>query len=59
MSMYICDECQILLDDDHYPCVPHPTNPSIYCCESCAEAIEDAPSIEDGQAWDMRESDYL
>ena len=60
MAIYICYECGQHYDDDYHPCVEHPQDTILYCCEACAEAIlEDAPSKEDSQAWDMKESDYL
>ena len=40
MSMYICANCDELLDGDYDPCVSHPWDISLYCCESCADELE-------------------
>ena len=41
MAIYICDECGSMLDDDYFPCVEHPIDNTRFCCEGCAQYIED------------------
>ena len=40
MAMYRCDECEKLIDGDYFPCVEHPTQADLFCCEECADKIE-------------------
>jgi len=40
MAIYICDECGHAFDDDYHPCVDHPTDGDLFCCEECASLIE-------------------
>ena len=40
MAMYRCDECDRLLDDDYEPMVEHPTDAEVFCCEMCADKVE-------------------
>jgi predicted nucleic acid-binding Zn ribbon protein len=57
VAIYNCDECGEMFDDDYSPCVEHPNDSSLFCCEGCATELEEDPK--DSQAWDMKESDYL
>ena len=41
MAIYRCDECDQMIDDDYFPCVEHPTDAEAYCCESCADKVEE------------------
>ena len=41
MAVYLCEECDQMIDGDWSPCVEHPTDPTAYCCEACAESLED------------------
>ena len=36
MAIYICDICGEMLDGDYNPCVEHPNDSSLFCCEACA-----------------------
>ena len=40
MSMYRCDECETMIDGDYDPCVEHPTDSTLFCCETCADDIQ-------------------
>jgi len=46
MAMYRCDECEKLIDDDYFPMVEHPTQAELYCCESCADKVEEEEADE-------------
>ena len=41
MAIYRCDECEHMIDDDYFPCVEHPTDSNLFCCEDCAESLEE------------------
>ena len=41
MAIYICDECGETFDDDYSPCVEHPTRAEAFCCEECADKVEE------------------
>jgi len=47
MAMYQCDECQRMVDGDDYPCVEHPEDPTVCCCESCREELLEDSGEED------------
>lgn len=40
MAIYLCEECNQMIDDDYFPCVEHPTVKEAFCCEVCAEELE-------------------
>lgn len=40
MAIYICDVCDNYKDGDYFPCVEHPKDSSLLCCEECASEIE-------------------
>ena len=46
MSMYICEECDNLIDGDYFPCVEHPTEPESFCCENCADLLDQEEDAE-------------
>ena len=41
MAIYICDICGNMLDGDYSPCVEHPKDNTLFCCEECASEAED------------------
>jgi len=41
MAIYICDECGEMKDGDHDPCVEHPSDSSLFCCEECYAELEE------------------
>ena len=41
MSIYYCEECDRNIDGDWFICVEHPTQAEAFCCEACAERIEE------------------
>ena len=41
MAVYYCEECDHYKDGDYFPCVEHPTQAEAFCCEACAERIEE------------------
>ena len=41
MAIYRCDVCESLIDGDYFPCVEHPKDDTLFCCEECAEEIGD------------------
>ena len=59
MAIYRCEVCEQLIDDDYFPCVEHPTDPTAFCCEACAEEIEEEMKEAKNPAWDMKDGDYL
>lgn len=66
MAIYRCEECNQLIDDDYFPCVEHPTDPTAFCCESCAQELEeecDEDTLSDRQKAHkdagMKESDFF
>ena len=46
MAIYQCEHCDKLIDGDHFPCVEHPTEENAFCCESCAEELEEEADME-------------
>lgn len=46
MAVYYCIECDRTLDDDYFPCVEHPIDPTIFCCERCAEDLEEKADMD-------------
>lgn len=40
MAIYRCEECEQMIDGDYDPCVEHPKDSSLFCCEACADEIE-------------------
>jgi RNA polymerase subunit RPABC4/transcription elongation factor Spt4 len=37
VAMYLCFECQELVDDDWHPCEVHPSDDTQFICPSCVE----------------------
>jgi len=48
MSIYLCDLCGNMKDDDHDPCVEHPTKEAEYCCEDCRSEYDESMENERG-----------
>lgn len=46
MAIYRCDECDQLIDDDYFPCVEHPHYADQFCCEECADKVEEEEKAE-------------
>lgn len=55
MAIYNCDVCFETFDDDWNPCVEHPTDGDLFCCEACASDIE----AEEDAEFKKRKAEWL
>ena len=55
MAIYLCDECGEMIDGDHSPCVEHPTDSSLFCCEECADSLNEDAEFKAAKAEYQRE----
>lgn len=46
MAIYLCEVCDEMKDGDWDMCVVHPNNPEAYCCEQCADDINEKNDLE-------------
>jgi len=46
MAIYYCDECSKMIDDNYFPCVEHPHEVDVFCCEACADLLDQEEDAE-------------